>query len=182
MTRTQLVAHHLQHFAEGRREVARYREALKVFDRDTMDDTIESLTFRGEQGGSRVQCGKITDPTPQIAGRFRRTYREETVMARRECLAMTEELAFALDCIQKCVEALAPNKRRIIEQLYFEGLSWEEVTRNEFISHSTLQYRRNKALDEISKMPLYLMMCFADADKSSVMSHTEPVLDTVQKS
>lgn len=164
MTRTELVAYHLHHYTEGRREVARYREVLKAFDRDTVDDTIETLTFPGGQSCPRVQNGKISDPTPKIAAVYRRTHRAETIEARKEIEVLANELAFALDSIQTCVEALEPEKRRIIEKLYFEGMSWDVVAQEEYIARGTLQYRRAKALEDISTMPLYLAMCFAAND------------------
>ena len=166
MTRIELAAYHLQHYAEGRQEIIRIRETLEHFGAESISETIEELTFPGGEITTRVQAGRVADPTAEIASIFRDVHRANTDATYRELIAVSAELTRALDSIQTCVDALEGRQRRIIVGLYFQKQSWEQVSEAEHISRSTMQYHRNKALEEISKMPLYLAICFAQRNEN----------------
>lgn len=158
MTREALVTAHLQHYAEGRRELARMEELLNSFPNETIEDTIEALNHADRWDEVRVQTGGVSDPTFLIACQFRQINLAHNHTAREELRQMAEETRRGLDVVKSCISRLTGKTRRVVELLYVFEKDWETVEETVGITRNAIRYHRKKAITEIANMTPYLAM------------------------
>jgi len=53
--------------------------------------------------------------------------------------------------LEKAIDSLDENVKQIVEDIYLNGLTWQETMAKNYISHSTISRARKKALREIAK-------------------------------
>lgn len=156
MTREEMVALHLQSYLEGMRELGQLEELLACFHNEPLNETIRALSQPKANLGDRVQEGRISNPTPRIAEIYRRVNARQYHVDRESLVGEITQLREGLGMIRQCVEGLAARPRRILERLYFQGMTWEHVMETEEISRNTLQHHRTKGIRDIARMTPYL--------------------------
>ncbi len=62
------------------------------------------------------------------------------------------EQKILIERMLEAVELLEEDEKRLIRQLYFDGLTAREIARREGVFHGTIVYRKDKALSKLRKL------------------------------
>lgn len=112
------------------------------------DELISAMSF-SHPDGERVQSSDLSDKTARIALGYREKLEqinEELIVPMQKRYAVLDnEISFLEDTICNLPEDLA----HVMHKLVLEGLTWEEVSQEMFISVTKLQKLRKAAIDNL---------------------------------
>ena len=112
------------------------------------DELISAMSF-SHPDGERVQSSDLSDKTARIALGYRekleRINEELIVPMQKRYTVLDNEISFLEDAICNLPEDSA----YVMQELVIEGLTWEEVSQEMFISVTKLQKLRKAAIDNL---------------------------------
>lgn len=115
------------------------------------DELISAMSF-SHPDGERVQSSDLSDKTARIALGYRekqeRINEELIVPMQTRYAVLDNEISFLKDAICNLPEDLA----YVMQELVLEGLTWEEVSQEMFISVTKLQKLRKAAIDNLIRI------------------------------
>lgn len=114
------------------------------------DELISAMSF-SHPDGERVQSSDLSDKTARIALGYRekleRINEELIVPMQKRYAVLDNEISFLEDAICNLPEDLV----YVMQALVIEGLTWEEVSQEMFISVTKLQKLRKAAIDNLTR-------------------------------
>ncbi len=131
-------------------QMVREREYLKKqiesFEFLSADELISAMSF-SHPDGERVQSSDLSDKTARIAlgywNKLDRINEELIVPMQKRYDALDEEISF----LESSIDELLGDMFDAMHKLVVEGLTWEEVALNLYISITKLQKVRRAAID-----------------------------------
>jgi DNA-directed RNA polymerase specialized sigma24 family protein len=112
------------------------------------DELISAMSF-SHPDGERVQSSDLSDKTARIALGYRekleRINEELIVPMQKRYAVLDNEISFLEDAICNLPEDLT----YVMQELVLEGLTWEEVSQEMFISVTKLQKLRKAAINNL---------------------------------
>lgn len=112
------------------------------------DELISAMSF-SHPDGERVQSSDLSDKTARIALGYRekleRINEELIVPMQKRYAVLDNEISFLEDAICNLPEDLT----YVMQELVIEGLTWEEVSQEMFISVTKLQKLRKAAINNL---------------------------------
>ena len=140
----------INEYSQMVRECEQLKKQMEAQEFLSADELISAMSF-SHPDGERVQSSDLSDKTARIALGYRekleRINEELIVPMQKRYAVLDNEISFLVDAICNLPEDLA----YVMQALVIEGLTWEEVSQEMFISVTKLQKLRKAAIDNLTR-------------------------------
>lgn len=118
---------------------------------ESMDETIEGMVFKTCQE-EKVQSSSISDKTASIALGYREENEKINLKQQRDLERIIKGNEMELLKVEKAIETLSSNERKVIEGIYLKTQSRRLLCSQLFISENTLNRYRKKGVEQLVKV------------------------------
>lgn len=118
---------------------------------ESMDETIEGMVFKTCQE-EKVQSSNISDKTASIALGYREENEKINLKQQRDLERIIKGNEMELLKVEKAIETLSSNERKVIEGIYLKTQSRRLLCSQLFISENTLNRYRKKGVEQLVKV------------------------------
>lgn len=118
---------------------------------ESMDETIEGMVFKTCQE-EKVQSSRVSDKTASIALGYREENEKINLKQQRDLERIIKGNEMELLKIEKAIETLSSNERKVIEGIYLKTQSRRLLCSQLFISENTLNRYRKKGVEQLVRV------------------------------
>ena len=155
MTPYEYATYLLKNFDELKMGIANLKFEFNNFEDEELSETIQSLTFRNALDNDKVQTSNIMDITASITENYIQENSRVNTLGKSELALLIKTNERELNRLEHCVSTLPEQLSAIIQGLYFDKKTWDQICYDEMIARTTLQKRRDNAINMITKMIVF---------------------------
>lgn len=135
----------LANYKSMKQEIEALEYELNNLGTESEDETIEAMTF-SSPNGERIDSGKISNKTPEIALTYAQRHEELKENTIQEIIGRLRWLRATTDRLDFYIEKLEAHQASILRDYYFEGYTWRELQDLRGITDKTLMKHRDDAI------------------------------------
>lgn len=151
MDTKQYVTYMLKNYLKLKSEVDLIKTDMVKFKGISYDEMIETLNYaKPEVEGS--SSGGISDKTGKIALTYKETADKYNAEMLKEICTDVYDRQMALERLEYYISRLDDKRRSVLQGIYIENHSWEDISDTLFISRTMLNKYRNEAINDLTHM------------------------------
>jgi len=151
METREYVEYLLKNYHVIRKDIEQLKFELRCLDKLQPEEVIDAMNFTPTVG-DKVDAGRVADKTCSIALVYREVTERMNNLSRQElerCIAANE---YELMRLEYCINRLEGKVKAVVNGIYIEQKSWNEICANLYITEKTLSKYRKKGIDELAGM------------------------------
>ena len=151
METREYVEYLLKNYHKLRQDIEQLKFELNCLQELQPEEVIEAMNFTTPQG-DKVDPGRVSDKTPNIALVYREVTERINWTTRREFEKMITANEYELMKLEYCIDRLGGKISEVIKDIYLHRMNWADVCKKHYISEKTLSNYRRQAVGKLVEM------------------------------
>lgn len=150
MDRICYIEYLLKNYHRFMRDINQLKLELEYYEYEKNDKTIEGMVLRPASGENTRIKGKISDSTGNIALIYREVSSRLNETSKRDLSHIVRISEMEMKKLIVAIDALDENISNVVKDLYISRRTWDQICNKYYITPSTLNRYRKRAISEIA--------------------------------
>ena len=149
MNTKEYVEYLLKNYYELKQDLKFLKYELEMFEGITGEESIDTLNFKKAEGETLSMTNVPTDKTGKIALGYNEYMDRMNMLGRKEMEFKIQSLGYELEYLTHCISRLEPKPRKVMELIYFEKVTWDNISCECDISIRYVGKIKKQAIDKV---------------------------------
>jgi len=150
MDRVSYIEYLLKNYHRFMRDINQLKLELEYYEYEQKDKTIEAMALRPINSESMRAKGRISDSTGNIALIYREVNNRLNETSKKDLAHIVKISEMEMKKLTAAIDGLDNNISEVIKELYIGRRTWDQICNKYYITPSTLNRYRKRAINEIA--------------------------------